>query len=118
MPSARFDIDVLRDGLQWMLEGPDRDPSHPAHDPVIWLTEAVCTAFDDSGLTAILRSDQAREALGTRLHDDLIALERKAREARQVVATDVAGAHARLAEAARAVLEDLAAETPPAATTR
>ena len=42
------------------MEGPAQGESHPLHDPVIWLTEATCWVFDDSGLAADGRRSQRR----------------------------------------------------------
>jgi hypothetical protein len=109
-----FSIDVLRSGLRSLLQGPVQDESHPLHDPVIWLTEATCWVFDDSGLTAVLESPAAAELLGRRLHDDLLELDRVLREAHHVIAQNVADARAQITAPVNAVVADLDAAALPA----
>lgn len=96
------------------MEGPAQDESHPLHDPAIWLTEATCWAFDDSGLTAVLGSPAAAELLGRRLHDDLLELDRVLGEGQHVIVLNVADARARITAPVNAVLADLDAAALPA----
>jgi hypothetical protein len=117
VPQLSFYIDVVRRGLQWMVDGPARDKGHPAHDPLIWFVEATSAVFDDSGLARVLDSPRAREVLGVPLRDDLIRLEQAVREAERMVRHDPPAARARLAGPAHAVLSDLDREAPSGAKT-
>ena len=112
MSVPTYSIDVLREGLQSLVEGPAPDEAHPLHDPAIWLVEASCCVFDDSGLAGVLASPVAVELLGRRLHDDLVDLVSALDDARCVIGEDFAGARARLTPAVHAVLADLEGSAP------
>jgi hypothetical protein len=74
MPARSFNVDVVQEGLDAFIAGPDAAATHPMHDPAIWFAEASSWVFDDSGLFAVLEGRSANELLGTRLLSALLEL--------------------------------------------
>lgn len=107
----------VREGLESLLEGPPSGPSHPLHDPVLWLGEAREWIFTDSGLAEVLSAPDADELLGARLRASLVDLDQALVEASAIISGDIANARLRVAEPTRAVLENLDEGSPPAART-
>ena len=115
--NSSFYIDVVREGLQSLIDGPVRDKNHPLHDPVSWLAESTSSVFDDSGLAHVLDRPDACDVLGRPLRESLDELGRALDEVSQEGARDIS-ARRRIAALAAAVLADLDADPPSTAKTR